>query len=742
MSGAAASKHPDGNASSNVSDVGEASGYRTAHEHLADLMLRHDWLLKRELARSRSRDPNDLLGFASISREEVEHQLDRSTTSAGSGVLTDSDSPAPEIDSMLQTLERQIDEKVRRSLVKGLRLPLVELAQRLVLSACETDLLFACIAVELDRRYERVYGFLHDDMSRKLASPALALGLYCDTLLEQLEARELLSPPSVLRYYRLIEVIEEGGALPWASRAMRVDPRILAFVLGESASDARLTRHVTVLDAAGTESSASLDWVARVADELGAVPQRKKPFVYLHGERHAGADALVSRAASELGLQVLVLDAESLLEPGVDFELLLFALFREGLLSQSAVFLRQLDRVLDTPAGATRYRVILRCFAEMGLAVFASGERHWSWQSPAKPASLHLVELQPGGFVEQLQAWQAQTHDRFDDTELHRLISLHPTPVAAIADTWRMAEVLAEAEGSGEPTLAHVHSACRRQHGVPASSLARRIEPKHNWDDLVLPRVQSEQLAAICSHAKHSSIVYGAWGFDRKLSLGRGLNVLFSGPPGTGKTMAAEVIAAELGVEMLKIDLSQITSKYIGETEKNLRQLFDQAATANAILFFDEADALLGKRSEVKDAHDRYANTETAYLLQKMEEYPGITVLATNLRQNLDEAFTRRMRFIIEFSLPEIPDRLRIWRSVWPAQMPLATDVDFALLAQRFRLSGGSIRNAALSAAFLAAEQQQSVCMSHLMHAIKREFQKMGRLVNEDEYRSPQVSRS
>lgn len=742
MSGAVASKHPDGNACSNAGDVVGAFGYGTAHEHLADLMLRHDWLLKRELARSRSRDPNDLLGFASISREEVEHQLDWSTTSTDPAVVTGSDSPTPEIDSALQALEREIDQKVRRSLVNGLRLPLVELAQRFVLSACETDLLFACIAVELDRRYERVYGFLHDDMSRKLASPGLALGLYCDTLLEQLEARELLSPQSALRHYRLIEVMEEGGTLPWASRAMRIDPRILAFVLGQTDLDARIARYVTVLGTAGTAAAAPLEWVKRIADELSAVPQRNKPLVYLHGERHAGADSMVGSAAQALGLEVLAVDAECLLEPGVDVELLLFALFREALLSQSALFLRQLDRVLETPAGAARYRAILRCFTEMGLAVFASGERPWSWQSPARPVSLHLVELESGGFVEQLQAWQAHANNRFVDAQLHRLISLHPTPVSAIADVWRMAEVLAEAAGSGEPTLEHVHQACRRQHGVPASSLARRIEPKHNWDDLVLPRVQSEQLAAICSHAKHSSIVYGAWGFDRKLSLGRGLNVLFSGPPGTGKTMAAEVIAAELGVEMLKIDLSQITSKYIGETEKNLRQLFDQAASANAILFFDEADALLGKRSEVKDAHDRYANTETAYLLQKMEEYPGITVLATNLRQNLDEAFTRRMRFIIEFSLPESSDRLRIWRSIWPSQVPLAVDVDFALLAQRYRLSGGSIRNAALSAAFLAAELQQSVSMSHLMHAIKREFQKMGRLVNEDEYRSPQVSRS
>jgi SpoVK/Ycf46/Vps4 family AAA+-type ATPase len=214
------------------------------------------------------------------------------------------------------------------------------------------------------------------------------------------------------------------------------------------------------------------------------------------------------------------------------------------------------------------------------------------------------------------------------------------------------------------------------------------------------------------------------------------LNALFCGPPGTGKTLAAEVIAAELGVELLKIDLSHVVSKYIGETEKNLRQLFDQASSANAILFFDEADALLGKRSAVKDAHDRYANTETAYLLQKIEEYSGITILSTNLGQNLDDAFARRMRFIISFPFPEEADRLRIWQTVWPRELPLAADVDLAALARKFRLSGGSIRNVALSAAFLAAERVEPVAMRHLMQAIRRELRNMGRIVNEEDMRA------
>jgi SpoVK/Ycf46/Vps4 family AAA+-type ATPase len=274
--------------------------------------------------------------------------------------------------------------------------------------------------------------------------------------------------------------------------------------------------------------------------------------------------------------------------------------------------------------------------------------------------------------------------------------------------------------------------AAARTHSNPRlSALARKIVARYCWQDIVLPDDQITLLREIVATIRGRPKVLEEWGVVRKLASSAGVTVLFAGPPGTGKTMAAEVIASELGLDLYKIDLSTVVSKYIGETEKNLERIFGEAQNSNAILFFDEADAIFGKRSEVKDAHDRYANIEISYLLQRMEAYDGVTILATNLRANLDEAFTRRLQFAVDFPFPEEEYRLRIWQTLFPSTVPRTDDLDFALLAHRFKLAGGSIRNVIVNAAFLAAAEGEPVAMRHLLHATRRELQKMGRLVSE-----------
>ncbi len=304
-----------------------------------------------------------------------------------------------------------------------------------------------------------------------------------------------------------------------------------------------------------------------------------------------------------------------------------------------------------------------------------------------------------------------------------------PQEVAWASDEARAAQSLTRGPETREPLeQARLLAAARARAGEGLAAHARRVEAAFAWDDLVLPRDQKRQLREMGGRVAGRRQVLEDWGFRKKLSLGTGLNALFAGPSGTGKTMAAQVLARELSLDLYRIDLSQVVSKYIGETEKNLAGVFDAAERSQAILFFDEADALFGKRSEVKDSHDRYANIEISYLLQRMEEYEGVAVLATNLRQNMDEAFARRLAFHIHFPPPGEEDRIRIWRRVFPSEVPLGPDVDLEFMGRRFRITGGNIRNAALAASFLASTDGTAVGMRHLIQGVRREFQKLGKV--------------
>jgi SpoVK/Ycf46/Vps4 family AAA+-type ATPase len=271
--------------------------------------------------------------------------------------------------------------------------------------------------------------------------------------------------------------------------------------------------------------------------------------------------------------------------------------------------------------------------------------------------------------------------------------------------------------------------ACLARTRPRLDTLAERLDPKATWDDIVLQENIVMLLRQITNQVRQRGKVYEDWGFRKQVSRGLGMVTLFAGESGTGKTMAAEVIANDLRLNLYRIDLSAVISKYIGETEKNLRQLFDAAEDGGAILFFDEADALFGKRSQVKDSHDRYANIETNYLLQRMEAYKGLAILATNMKSGLDDAFTRRLRFIVDFPLPQPIDRQRIWRKVFPPETPVG-ELNYQRLAE-FNLSGGSIYNAALNAAFLAAQDDAPVSMPHVLNAVLIEFRKSDRIIDE-----------
>ena len=315
--------------------------------------------------------------------------------------------------------------------------------------------------------------------------------------------------------------------------------------------------------------------------------------------------------------------------------------------------------------------------------------------------------------------------------------------VSEAADRFRLSARQIEAAAAslghcGDCGTAPLIAAARAQAGADLSSLAQRVAPRHGWSDLVLPAACLRQLRQFAAAIRHRERVFTDWG----LSGGPGLTALFGGGPGTGKTMSAGVLAEETGLDLWRIDLSAVVSKWIGETEKHLDRIFAQARDGNAILFFDEADAMFGKRSEVKDAHDRYANIEVAYLLQRLESYDGVVILATNLARNIDPAFSRRLHFVIDFPLPDPALREQLWRAALPARAPLADDLDIGFLARQFAFAGGDIRVAVLDAAFAAAADESPIDMSRLLQAVARQLLKQGKVPQGSEFQHYQSMRA
>ncbi len=717
--------------------------YGNALEHLGDLLKLLELWIRRELIVHRTlRDQGEAwAGFMAITDKEVDALL----SGSDAGVSPEITAAQKSVEQNLAETASFIERRTESSINAGIALPFVELAGIFGLSAWETKALIACLGPEIARRYERLYGYLQDDMTRRRPSLGLILAFCSQAPGDEIRLRPIFSSRAPLIRYQLLQIVEEAaGGNPFLSRTAKIDGRIASFLLGERGFDSRIQDQVEWLAPAETppapnttQATQADQLIAAIEGCFGKRGLEKKPLLYLFGQPRAGKGALVREVCRRLRLPLLVVDAEQLAAGPIGLDEGLFAVFRENVLSQSAIHIQRLDRVLEQNRDRPRLKALMRHVQAMGGITFLSGEKPWSWQVSHDHILFLPLELRGPEYAEQVELWKSALQGQSDlnEQDLLRVVSKYPCSHGQIEDAAIMAKTHAALRGdNGMVTMRDIDRGCRAQSQPEFGHLARKIEAKHRWDDIILPPTQVSQLREICNHVHYRSVVFGTWGFGRKLSLGKGLNALFCGPPGTGKTMAAEVIADELQLDLYKIDLSQVVSKYIGETEKNLHQIFNEAQTCHAILFFDEADALLGKRSDVKDAHDRYANLEIAYLLQKMEEYEGVTILATNLRQNMDEAFTRRIRFIVDFPFPEEEYRHRIWQGIWPKETPLAEDVELGSLARRFKLCGGNIRNIAVTAAFSASSNGQRVDMKHLLNATRQEFLKMGRLVNESEY--------
>jgi AAA+ superfamily predicted ATPase len=619
-------------------------------------------------------------------------------------------------------LRRRLDGEAMAAEAAGVTLPLRRLARRFALDDFEQAVLLLAAAADIELRYETLFAYAQNDVTRKRPSIGLALALFGGDRRARLQRRASFAEDSALIRNRLVTLAPgDGPEVTWLARRLLADRRVVDALLGSDRLDERLapfTRFET--RPGGGELPAPLaERLARATPLWHQAPA----LLHFEGPPDAGqlAAAQALSAQHRLNLLVVTLAEDAVLS--VDPRLLT----REAILQEAAVFL-ELPHALES--GRLANFVTGLC-APGRLVIAGSGAD--TVPREMLPDLCHLAfGFDAPSYTARFAIWHAALRARGLNgaaaplgEALATKFRLGPTAVGEAVAAAQRESLL---DGAEELDGAQLHRSARACSRHALGRLARKVEPRYDWSDLVLPPRELQQLREACGSVTHWPIVHRRWGFDAKLPEGRALAILFSGRSGTGKTMAASIIARTLELDLYKIDLAAIVSKYIGETEKNLDRIFGEGQTSNAVLFFDEADALFGKRSEVKDAHDRYANIEVAYLLQRIEAYEGLVILATNLARNIDEAFARRMRHIVEFPFPDAALRERIWRAIFPAAAPLASDVDFGFLAAHFEIAGGSIRNVALAAAFLAAEEGKAIAMAHLARAMAREMQKLGRM--------------
>lgn len=584
------------------------------------------------------------------------------------------------------------------------------------LSPFERAIVLACAGVELSSGFPELCGRLAGDPARSAFTFSMALAALPEP------HWTALSPEAPLRRWRLVEV---GPGTALTASPLRIDERVLHFLAGVEYRDERLAGVVEEAPPHRELAPSHRELAGRIAATWShaAAADEELPAVQLTGPEPATRRDVAAAACALLGLRLDGVASAALPTGAAELEALARGWERESALRPAALLVDRGDD--DGEPGQTDavHRLVQRL---RGPVLVSAREPRRSVHRPVL-----TFEVERPGAAERRELWRdalgsdgARLRGRLEP--LVHQFNLGPPAIRA-ACAGALGRLDAEgAEGVRADALeAALWDTCRMQARTGLGDLAQRIESAAGWDHLVLPAPQRQVLQDLAAQVRNRARVHGEWGFAGRGSRGLGITALFSGDSGTGKTLAAEVIAAELRLDLYRVDLAGLVSKYIGETEKNLRRVFDAAEEGGCILLFDEADAVFGKRTEVSDSHDRHANVEVSYLLQRMEAYPGLALLTTNFKGALDTAFLRRIRFIVQFPFPDARQRAEIWRRVFPAETP-TEGLNFEELA-KLNVSGGIIRNVALNAAFFAADADEPVRMSHLLRAARAEYDKLER---------------
>lgn len=629
--------------------------------------------------------------------------------------------PLPELAAEFQ----EADSRLTARGAAAAELPLTRLAAAFGLDEIERHMLYFALAPELDGRFAHVFGFLADDLTQRRPNASILAELI-DDMGSAWRVRQRLSGDRPFARFGL--VVPRPADLPGAPDSqvpLALQPDIASFLLDRAAAQSGDWK---LLDPADPAKIGFDLQAAPVVAAARAAGREASPAPVVRLAAAAGEEVWLAEQLAGVGIRALI----GALAPSADAD-------AAGLKDKLRTFARQ-ARLADA----------VLIVAGLDSAPEALRPELCAWLAASFSPELRLLVLQgrhvdpiwlraaPGGVLE-IGRDLASREERatiWTRAAAARGLALSGEAARELAATFAFTRAQAEAAlalaigGDGidsrETADEALRHAARLVSKASAPPSVRRVETGLGWDDIVLPPPVKAELRSIPSQVRHAETVWEQWGFGERIPYGQGVAALFAGPSGTGKTMAAQIIARELGSALFQVDLAKTVSKYIGETEKALDVIFDAAEAASAVLLFDEADALFGKRSEVKDAHDRYANLEVAYLLQRIEAYRGLAILTTNLKENLDAAFLRRLRFIVDFPMPDAEHRLAIWTKMFPEDAPVAEEVDVSPLARQLPLSGGSIEQSVVNAAFKAAENGGVIRMSHLVAATRAELAKIG----------------
>lgn len=633
---------------------------------------------------------------------------------------------------LLTEMENRLLETVPTSVL----IPLEHVVETFKLNSFERFCLKVALAVELDPSFEKSIRYFNESLNSPYPTLGLLLKIFCKDLHQYLEERRKISYHSKLSKYFFIESLKNRGGQPLIGIPLELDANVAEYIL--NFDDYKTLSPFMKAIYPNTENdhhhfAATEEQLHGFLEKNYDLDLNKNMLFFVHGSKGIGKHAFVYHFCNRYDQTAILVDCQKLM-PSVNPEMQMAQICREALLNRGTLILDHFEvfsETMEEPSVSRFVAGLIQEIQSFATVSFALSTTPWHPQSEYSDISIVEVPLKIPTIMERQNYWQlaAKSYPLHEDVNLEEVANTFKLTPKQIEKALRDAHNHMLWQGKETIDQKLIHQANYFQLAHTLSNNAQRLISPYGWQDLILPTDQSQQLMEACNQLKYKHIVFSKWGFDKKITYGTGLGMLFTGPPGTGKTLAAQVIANTLNLEIYRVDLSQVMSKYIGETEKNLKAIFDEAALSSAVLLFDEGDALFSKRTDVGDARDKYANVETSYLLQKIEAYEGISIVTTNLLGNIDEAFIRRFAFVVHFPFPTAEYRRKIWRNVFPTEVPLSKTIDFEYLGNRFELSGGNIKNIALNAAFLAASHDRDVSMRDILRSVANEISKTGKSV-------------